>query len=312
VAPHAIPWVGLALCSVFSIPARAERAGRAGRAELGIPLFWLESVWDVLRAVLLCSLLSLARRLEPGSSARLAALGARIAPLLLLRFARPTLVFGLSSLTVFLLSRSLLSHGLSLSRYSFPLGLTLLIHLILLDILTPASLAGSLPVPSRNPAHRSPRRFVTTPATSIFTRLPTPSTQASATSAVAAAIKHLHPVRTDYVPPRPPHTPRIPSVVSYCCPRRSFARAYASHRQASNCAVIGGDWRTDDLAQSQATHAATTADVDPETHEVLVDCAGQVRLCTIGQYEESTSPEVSDGTDGSVWSWCRALSLLPS
>lgn len=36
--------------------------------------------------------------------------------------------------------------------------------------------------------------FVTTPATSIFTKLPAPSPEASATSAIAAGIKHLHPV----------------------------------------------------------------------------------------------------------------------
>lgn len=41
---------------------------------------------------------------------------------------------------------------------------------------------------------RSCRSFLITPSTSIFSKLPAPSTQASATAAVAAAIKHLHPV----------------------------------------------------------------------------------------------------------------------
>ncbi|KAL7423872.1 hypothetical protein Q5752_001457 [Cryptotrichosporon argae] len=73
--------------------------------------------------------------------------------------------------------------------------------------------------------------FITTPATAIFTKLPAPSTAASATSAVASAIRHLHP----------------------------------------------------------ATHSATTADVDPADNRVLVDCDGQVKLCNITQYRESTS-----------------------
>lgn len=38
-------------------------------------------------------------------------------------------------------------------------------------------------------------RFITTPSTSIFTKLPAPSTIASGTAAVSAAVKHLHPVR---------------------------------------------------------------------------------------------------------------------
>ncbi|KAK8853482.1 hypothetical protein IAR55_004189 [Kwoniella newhampshirensis] len=73
--------------------------------------------------------------------------------------------------------------------------------------------------------------FLTTPSTSIFTKLPAPSTQASATAAVSSAVKHLHP----------------------------------------------------------ATHSATTADIDEKDHHVQVDCDGQVKLCSIVQYRESTS-----------------------
>ncbi|KAK4689437.1 hypothetical protein P7C73_g671, partial [Tremellales sp. Uapishka_1] len=76
--------------------------------------------------------------------------------------------------------------------------------------------------------------FTTTPATSIFTKLPAPSTQASATSAISAGILHLHP----------------------------------------------------------ATHSGTTADVAADDHHVQVDCDGQVVLCGIKQYQESTSPEL--------------------
>jgi len=46
------------------------------------------------------------------------------------------------------------------------------------------------------------------------------------------------------------------------------------------------------LADVQATHTATKADVDPKDHRVLVDAGGQVKLCSITQYEQSTSPEV--------------------
>ncbi|WVQ94959.1 hypothetical protein IAU59_002049 [Kwoniella sp. CBS 9459] len=70
------------------------------------------------------------------------------------------------------------------------------------------------------------------PSTSIFTKLPAPSTAASATAAISAGVKHLHP----------------------------------------------------------ATHSATTADVDDKDHSVLVDCNGQVKLCSLLQYEQSTSP----------------------
>ncbi len=41
-------------------------------------------------------------------------------------------------------------------------------------------------------------RFVVTPSTSMFTKLPAPSTQASATSAVSIALPHLHPVSTAF------------------------------------------------------------------------------------------------------------------
>lgn len=41
-----------------------------------------------------------------------------------------------------------------------------------------------------------------------------------------------------------------------------------------------------------ATHSATTADVDPKTHAVLVDCDEKVRLVSLTQYEQSTSDEV--------------------
>jgi hypothetical protein len=44
--------------------------------------------------------------------------------------------------------------------------------------------------------------------------------------------------------------------------------------------------------KKQATHTATSADVDPKEHRVLVDAGGQVKLCSITQYEQSTSPEV--------------------
>ncbi|WVQ83736.1 hypothetical protein IAT38_005880 [Cryptococcus sp. DSM 104549] len=83
--------------------------------------------------------------------------------------------------------------------------------------------------------------FITVPSTSIFTKLPTPSTSASATAAISAGVKHLHP----------------------------------------------------------ATHSATTADVDPTDHHVQVDCNGQVRLASIVQYEESSSPAL----------WSRFIAL---
>jgi hypothetical protein len=69
----------------------------------------------------------------------------------------------------------------------------------------------------------------------MFKRLPTPDTQASASSAISSALKYLHP----------------------------------------------------------ATHSATVADTSPVDHEVLVDCDGKVRLCSLLQYQQSTSPEVS-------------------
>ncbi|WVR09670.1 hypothetical protein IAU60_006745 [Kwoniella sp. DSM 27419] len=75
-----------------------------------------------------------------------------------------------------------------------------------------------------------------TPSTSIFTKLPAPSTAASATAAITEGVKHLHP----------------------------------------------------------ATHSATTADVDPTDHSVLVDCNNRVKLCSILQYQQSTSPELWD------------------
>lgn len=49
-------------------------------------------------------------------------------------------------------------------------------------------------IPNTNPS-LSTVRFITTPSTSIFTKLPAPSTIASGTAAVSAAVKHLHPVR---------------------------------------------------------------------------------------------------------------------
>ncbi|WWC91987.1 uncharacterized protein L201_006941 [Kwoniella dendrophila CBS 6074] len=73
--------------------------------------------------------------------------------------------------------------------------------------------------------------IIVNPSTSIFTKLPAPSTSASATAAISAGVKHLHP----------------------------------------------------------ATHSATTADVDPVDHSVQVDCDGQVKLCSILQYKQSTS-----------------------
>ncbi|ORY25443.1 hypothetical protein BCR39DRAFT_544106 [Naematelia encephala] len=86
--------------------------------------------------------------------------------------------------------------------------------------------------------------FIVTPSTSIFTKLPAPSTQANASSAVAMALKHLHP----------------------------------------------------------ASHSATIADTAPSDHAVLVDCGGEVRLCSLTQYEESTSPQ--------LWKRFLALSTL--
>ncbi|EIW72195.1 trehalose synthase [Tremella mesenterica] len=41
-----------------------------------------------------------------------------------------------------------------------------------------------------------------------------------------------------------------------------------------------------------ATHTATTAVLDPVDHHVQVDCNRQVRLCSIVQYQQSTSPEL--------------------
>ncbi|WVN90064.1 uncharacterized protein L203_105299 [Cryptococcus depauperatus CBS 7841] len=73
--------------------------------------------------------------------------------------------------------------------------------------------------------------FIITPSTSIFTKLPAPSTVASATAAISAGVRHLHP----------------------------------------------------------ATHSATTADVDPKDHHVQVDCDGRIRLCSIVQYQQSSS-----------------------
>ncbi|OWZ62460.1 hypothetical protein AYX14_05083 [Cryptococcus neoformans] len=86
--------------------------------------------------------------------------------------------------------------------------------------------------------------FITTPSTSIFTKLPAPSTIASGTAAVSAAVKHLHP----------------------------------------------------------ATHSATTADVAPKDHRVQVDSDGQIRLCSILQYQQSSSE--------ALWARFTALSRL--
>jgi hypothetical protein len=52
------------------------------------------------------------------------------------------------------------------------------------------------------------------------------------------------------------------------------------------------DWLLLADADKQATHTATKADVDSKDHSVLVDAGGQVKLCSIVQYEQSTSPEV--------------------
>ncbi|OCF61516.1 trehalose synthase [Kwoniella mangroviensis CBS 10435] len=104
------------------------------------------------------------------------------------------------------------------------------------------------PVPQEFKGHQGVQFFSTlwlhvdvipilvTPSTSIFTKLPAPSTSASATAAISAGVKHLHP----------------------------------------------------------ATHSATTADVDPVDHSVQVDCDGQVKLCSIVQYKESTSEALWD------------------
>ncbi|WVQ75698.1 hypothetical protein IAR50_005328 [Cryptococcus sp. DSM 104548] len=73
--------------------------------------------------------------------------------------------------------------------------------------------------------------FLCNPSTSIFTKLPAPSTVASATAAISAGVKSLHP----------------------------------------------------------ATHSATVAGVDPKDHHVQVDAEGQIKLCSIVQYEQSSS-----------------------
>ncbi|ORX40487.1 trehalose synthase [Kockovaella imperatae] len=86
--------------------------------------------------------------------------------------------------------------------------------------------------------------FTILPSTAIFTKLPSPSTQAGATAAVSAAVKYLH----------------------------------------------------------AATHTATTATLDNNDHHVQVDCDGQVTLCDLIHYEESTSPQ--------LWSRFMALAKL--